>query len=67
MHYLNHKPSNDENFYVAFVNVQVTSIDEKQVFLIDPVFTPYRSFLGFEITYLIIYLLRHPCFFERLC
>ena len=27
----------------------------------------YHSFLGFEITYLIIYLLRHPCFFERLC
>lgn len=41
---VHHKPSNDENFYVAFVNVQVTSIDEKQVFLIDPVFTLLSQF-----------------------
>ena len=29
---VHHKPSNDENFYVAFVNVQVTSIDESKFF-----------------------------------
>ena len=41
---MNHKPSDDENFYVAFVNEQVTSIDEKQVFLIDPDFTLISQF-----------------------